>query len=83
MGAGQVTDVTEILAAGGAWVTTVTPSLNSVPIGTSQAWITWGSPNVQNDLLGTVPPSTKLWTVGPSSRAGFSPGNAAASTFLP
>jgi hypothetical protein len=79
---GAGTDVTEILAAGGA-CTTATPSLNSVPIGTSQAATTCGSANAQNDYSELYSQSTGLWTVGPLPASGFTPSNAPAAAVLP
>jgi hypothetical protein len=79
---GAGTDVTDLLAIGGA-CTTPTPSLQSVTIGTAQAATTCGSPNAQNDYSELYSQSTKLWTVGPTPAAGFTPTNAAASAVLP
>jgi hypothetical protein len=79
---GAGTGVTEILAAGGA-CTTATPSLQSVPIGTSQAATTCGSANAQNDYSELYSQSTRLWTVGPTPASGFTPTNAPAAAVLP
>ncbi len=79
---GAGTEVTEILAAGGA-CTTTTPSLQSVPIGTSQAATTCSSSNAQNDYSELYSQSTGTWTVGPAPASGFTPTNAPAAAVLP
>ena len=80
LGAG--TDVTDLLAIGGA-CTTPSPSLQSVTIGTAQAATTCGSPNAQNDYSELYSQGSKTWTVGPGPASGFTPTNAAASAVLP
>jgi hypothetical protein len=79
---GAGTDSTDLLILGGA-CTTPTPSLQSVPIGTSQAATTCGSTNAQNDYSELYSQSTRLWTVGPTFASGFTPTNAPASAVLP
>ena len=78
---GAGTDVTDLLAIGGA-CTTPSPSLQSVTIGTSQAATTCGAASAQNDY-------SELYSQGsrPGRRtglaSGFTPTNAAASAVLP
>ena len=79
---GAGTDVTDLLAIGGA-CTTPTPSLQSVTIGTAQAATTCGSPNAQNDYSELYSQGSKTWTVGPGPAASFTPTNAAAAAVLP
>jgi hypothetical protein len=79
---GAGTDITDLLAIGGA-CTTPTPSLQSVTIGTAQAATTCGSPNAQNDYSELYSQGTRLWTVGPAPAAGFTPTNAPAAAVLP
>jgi hypothetical protein len=79
---GVGTDVTDVLIIGGA-CTTPTPSLQSVVIGSSGATTTCGSANATNDYSELYSQSSRLWTVGPTFAAGFSPTNGAASAVLP
>jgi hypothetical protein len=79
---GAGTEATDLLIVGGA-CTTASPSLQSVPIGTSQAATTCGSASAQNDYSELYSQSTRLWTVGPTFASGFTPTNAPASAVLP
>ena len=67
---GAGTDVTDLLAIGGA-CTTPSPSLQSVTIGTAQAATTCGSPNAQNDYSELYSQGSKTWTVGPGPARGL------------
>ena len=80
LGAGP--DVTDVLVAGGA-CTSAAPDGQSAVIGTSQAALTCGTANAQNDYSEFYSQSTRLWSVGPGPAAGFSPTNGAATAALP
>ena len=80
IGAGP--DAADILVVGGA-CTTATPGTQSAVIGTSQAALTCGTANAQNDYSEFYSQSTKLWTIGPGPAVGFTPTNGAASAVLP
>jgi hypothetical protein len=75
-------DATDVLVVGGA-CTTAMPGVQSAVIGTSQAALTCGTANAQNDYSEFYSQSTKLWTIGPGPAAGFAPTNGAASAVLP
>ena len=78
---GLGTDETDVLAIGGA-CTTLTPSLQSVTIGTAQAATTCGTSKAQTDYSEIYSQSTGTWAVGPSFATGFTPTNAAATVVL-
>jgi len=91
IGAGS--DLTDVLAAGGA-CTTATPTLSSIVIGSSNAATKCANTNgtgagcsatnsAQNDYSELFNQGTKTWSCGPSFAAGFSPSNAAAAAVLP
>ncbi len=79
---GTGTDETDLIVIGGA-CTTATPSLQSVPIGTSQAATTCGSTSAENDYSELYSQSTGTWTVGPTFASGYTPANAPAAAVLP
>ena len=75
-------DATDLLVAGGA-CTTAAPGTQSAVIGTSQATLTCGTANAQNDYSEFYSQSTKQWTVGPAPAAAFTPTTGAATAVLP
>jgi Kelch motif len=70
----------DILVAGGACTN---GTLESAPIGTSEAETLCGSTSAENDYSELYSQSGTTWTVGPSYASGFTPANESAFVVLP